>query len=155
MKRLIIGGVSLLAIAAVLVAMHMPGSPEAGGGFAAFHSSLGNGEPGPGNQAETWSEAMKLMQTDTALCEQPYFIEMYELSAGYFSDSADQANGKDFADLLFAHARESGFFTAEEAEGWIEHISAIPGQFVEIVRGDPAVLDSCYNFQVAAVGPPY
>ena len=44
--------------------------------------------------------------------------------------------------------------TPEAAEGWIDHIQAIPGQLIAIIREDPAVLDSCANYSVALVGPP-
>ncbi len=121
-----------------------------GGGtaFAALHgqsASEQGGDPSP---------AVSLMQTDTALCDQPYFIAVYELSADYFSRGIENVELQEFETLMFGHARESGFFTEEEAEGWIQHIAAIPGQLIQIYRDDPTVLDTCFNFQVAAVGPP-
>jgi hypothetical protein len=47
-----------------------------------------------------------------------------------------------------------GASTAGDREAWVDHVKDIPGQLVEIIREDPAVVDSCANFSVALVGPP-
>lgn len=117
--------------------------------FAALHGNTATADS-PGADG---SNAVALMNTDTALCDQPYFAEVYALAVEFFSGSEEEITAENLAALMFDHARHSGHFTAEEAEGWIEHIKAIPGQFVEIYREDPTVIDNCYNFQVAAVGP--
>ncbi len=142
-----IAAILILGILAGLVIAHAPitGHFSGNDSFAALHGSGEGAVP---------SSAMSLMQTDTALCDQPYFIEVYELSVSYAAVGSENMQAEEFADILFTHARESGYFTAEEAESWIEHIEAIPGQLVDIYREDPTVLDNCYNFQVAAVGPP-
>ena len=143
-----------LGAALVFVGLHLHGGSSGSTDFAALHSRLaGNGSLSTG-QSDSPSDAVLLMQTDTALCDQPYFVALYELSADYFARGIDNADAGEFAEIVFDHARNSGFFTAEETEGWIDHISAIPGQMVEIYRNDPTALDTCYNFQVAAVGPP-
>lgn len=130
------------------------GQSDGGVDFARFHGGLGKQHLSPDDSTAAAGSAMSLMQTDIALCDQPYFVEVYELSVEYFATGIDNVQAEDFAELMFDHARHSGYFSAQEAEAWIEHIKAVPGQFVEIIREDPAVLDNCYNFQVAAVGPP-
>ena len=131
-------------------AMHLP---FATGETADIHGNIMSlhGE----YQTTETSAAMLLMQTDTALCEQPYFIEVYALSQEYFTTHGDRAETEEFSKIMFDHARNSGHFNAHEAEGWIEHIKDIPGQFVSIYKEDPDFLNSCYGFQVAAVGPPH
>ena len=138
----------LIGIVLGALAMHLNfgagTAPESGFSLAALHG---------GGQAPQTSAAA-LMQTDTALCDQPYFQEVYGLSVDYFSQNSTTANAEEFASLLFDHARNSGHFNPEEAEAWIGHIKNIPGQLIEIYAEDSTSLDSCYNFQVAAVGPP-
>jgi len=146
--------ISLFAgVGLTLVLLHLDssvfGDGESGHSLAALHGNV--------TQADSQSEmsaAMQLMQTETALCDQPYFREVYELEVEYFSRDASEITAEGNAELLFEHARTSGHFTAEEAEGWIAHIKDIPAQLVDIYLEDSTVLDSCYNFQVAGVGPP-
>ncbi len=142
-----------LALGGAAIVLHLPGS-SANETFARLHGASAETDSHLVESGHAPSAAMRLMQTDTALCDQPYFIELYELNADYFAKGIDQASAEELEGIIFTHARESGHFTPEEAEGWIAHIQAIPGQFVDIYREDPTVLDNCYNFQVAAVGPP-
>jgi len=148
-------GISLgmvITLAADPITKHLTNSNA---GFAGHISSTENAAFQLHGNESTSSPAMSLMQTDTALCDQPYFVEVYEISASFFSAGAENIQADEFADLLFGHARDSGYFSEQEAEAWISHIKDIPGQVVEIFREDPTVLDNCYNFQVAAVGPPF
>lgn len=124
------------------------------GNFAQFHSRTDAADSSFAGNSTLSSPAVILMQTDTALCDQPYFVELYELSISYFSTGSENVNAEEFAENIFDHARNSGYFTAEEAQTWINHINNIPRQFVEIFEEDPTVLDSCIDFQLAAVGPP-
>lgn len=122
--------------------------------FASLHDNIANTLSTGDESHSTPSAAMRLMQTDTALCDQPYFVEVYELSKDYLSRGAESAQEDEFAELMFSHARNSGFLSPDEAEAWIEHIKAIPGQMIDIYSEDPNALDTCLDFQVAAVGPP-
>lgn len=122
--------------------------------FASFHGRPDTAGTHNTENSTLPSPAVSLMQTDTALCDQPYFIEMYELGVAYFSAGIENVQAEDFSKIVFDHARNSGYFTTEEAENWISHIKDIPGQTVEIFREDPTLFDNCFNFQVAAVGPP-
>jgi len=141
----------VISHAADPIASHLSSTP----GFAGHYSNTENaGFQFHGNDSAP-SPTMGLMQTDTALCDQPYFVEVYELSVLFFTENVENTRANDFADVLFGHARTSGHFSEEEAEAWITHIKGIPSQLVEIYREDPTVLDNCYNFQVAAVGPPF
>lgn len=124
------------------------------GDFAGLHGRLDAAGTHNAENSTMPSPAVSLMQTDTALCDQPYFIEMYELGAAYFSAGIENIQAEDFSEVLFDHARNSQYFTTQEAESWISHIKDIPGQTVEIFREDPTLFDTCYNFQVFAVGPP-
>lgn len=123
-------------------------------GFARFHPGEGATASNSADNSTTPSPAIRLMQTDTALCDQPYFVELYELSNSSFSPGAEKLRAEEYAEVVFEHARNSGYFTAEEAETWIRHIENVPFELVGILEEDPAVFDSCYNFQVAVVGPP-
>lgn len=123
-------------------------------GFAILHGRAAVGHAQGLSEESNPANAMSLMQTDTALCDQPYFVEVYELNVAMFSQGVESVRPEQLAEAMFDHARNSGYFTPEQAEAWIDHIKDIPGQFVDILREDPSVLDSCYNFQVASVGPP-
>ena len=141
----------VIAHAAAPISHHFTGSS----GFAGHYLNGNNTGFQLHGDETTPSPAMSLMQTDTALCDQPYFVEVYELSVSFFSSGDENIQADEFADLLFGHARDSGYFSEEEAQAWINHIKDIPSQVVAIFHEDPTVLDSCYNFQVATVGPPF
>lgn len=121
--------------------------------FAGLHTNFLGTESSSSENLSSHSNATALMQTDTPLCDQPYFRELYSITNDYFSEPSSVNQADEFAEIVFNHARSSGYFSPNEADAWIEHIIDIPGQLVEIHDEDPAVFDSCYSFQVAAVGP--
>lgn len=124
------------------------------GDFADFHAGVNSTGAHDPESSTKPSPAVSLMRTEIGLCDQPYFIEMYELGAAYFSAGIENARTKELEGLVFDHARNSGYFTMQEAEDWISHIKNIPGELIEIFREDPTLFDTCFNFQVALVGPP-
>ena len=142
-----------LVLGGVLM-MHLQGSAQ---GNSAVHpgiTDLHNSVRSTVSAESKMSETQRLMNSDIALCDQPYFAEVYALSVEFFAQDVDEVSGEQLAEVMFDHARHSGYFSSAEAEAWIDHIKDIPQQFVDIYREDPSVLDSCYDWQVAAVGPP-
>jgi len=96
---------------------------------------------------------VSIRQNDGALCGTPFYDDLYELTVAVFSIGADKVKAVDYEQQVFALIRSTEEFEGY-AEAFVEHAKDIPRQLVEIIREDPAVLDSCSNFSVALVGPP-
>ncbi len=143
----------LLGIAIAHAGIPLLGQDNQALDFASLHRKLAGSDQQVSQNSVQASAATTLMQTDTALCDQPYFMDLYKVTQSYFSIDSKEPSSDEFADIVFEHARNSGYFSAEEAGQWIEHIIEIPEQFVAIHRADPKVFSSCHSFQVAAVGP--
>jgi hypothetical protein len=77
----------------------------------------------------------------------------YALSAEMLGTSARGLDFADYRDRSYAIFREFGVSMGMSPEGMVDHLKAIPGQMVEIVKDDPKVLDSYDNFVVALMGP--
>ena len=97
---------------------------------------------------------VSIRQNDYALCTDPFYVGIYELSARVFAAGADTVDVADYEREIFAYVRSREDMSVEQADAFIDHIQDIPRQLVEIIDEDPAVVDSCANFSVALVGPP-
>ncbi|MSR10913.1 MAG: hypothetical protein EXR84_03835 [Gammaproteobacteria bacterium] len=97
---------------------------------------------------------VSIRQEDFDLCTQEFYVGIYELAKEVFANGADNVTAEYFQERTFAYFRSREYFSAEAAEGWVEHAKDIPGQLLTIIREDPAVLDTCANFSIALVGPP-
>ncbi len=97
---------------------------------------------------------VSIRQNDYALCGRALYDELYALTVEVFADGAENVNLSEYEQKVFALAIHSEEFSGASVEAVIDHIKDIPRQLVEIIREDPAVLDSCSNFSVALVGPP-
>src|ERR1700754_4473912 len=93
----------------------------------------------------------------TPTCEDPLTRASYDVYRAAF------ANGPDKVDLpAFEHQERASIRAYVASQGWppgdadrlIDHLKDIPRQFVEIVKDDPKVLDSCEAFSLAMSGPP-
>ena len=141
---IILGSVfGVLALAAVV----LHAFPLAGHGHLA-HFNPNHGNPPAANESVT----IQLNEPGFARCGQPFFDSVYKLTKDIFSVGADNVVLEDYENQLFALIRDSETFKADP-EPFIEHIKAIPGQTIDIVKEDPDVLETCENFQVAMVGP--
>lgn len=144
----------IIGLVIALLGSHLASNTPQQSLIERFHNGAGALDSQIENSASPLLSALQTMNSETALCDQPYFAELYDLNVAYFASKADNIDAVEFADVIFDHARQSGHFSPQEAEAWIEHIELIPGQLVEIIEEDPTVLENCYNWQVAAVGPP-
>lgn len=102
----------------------------------------------------TETVTVSIRQNDRALCGTAMYDKLYALTVAVFADGAEHVNLADYEQQVFALATASEEFAGASAAAIIDHLKDIPRQLVEIIREDPAVLDSCSNFSVALVGPP-
>ena len=119
---------------------------------------LGSQE-GASNSEE--SVTFSIRQNDFDLCEDAFYVGLYDLSIEVFAVGAENVDVADYQRQIFHYIRTTDTFTMGDGastvgdrEAWVDHVKDIPGQLVEIIREDPAVVDSCANFSVALVGPP-
>ncbi len=113
-----------------------------------------SGRVGDVMHSDNESVTVSIAQNDFDLCTDPFYIGFYEITRQVYAVGIENVTVAALEDKTFSYIRSQAQFTPQQAEGWIEHIKAIPGQLVMIIREDPAVLDSCANFSVALVGPP-
>jgi len=95
-----------------------------------------------------------IRQNDFDLCEDPFYVGFFDLSVDIFGVGVEQVNVTDYQQKVFHYIRTTDTFAEGDREAFVDHVKDIPRQMVEIIREDPAVLDSCANFSVALVGPP-
>jgi len=97
---------------------------------------------------------VNLRQNDFELCTRQFYVDLYELTVAVFAPGAVNVKLAELEEQIFTLVRTSDEFAGGGAEAFVEHIKDIPAQLLQIIREDPAVLDSCANFSVALVGPP-
>ncbi len=97
--------------------------------------------------------SVSIRQNNIALCGQEFYDNFYALTLSVFAVGAANVSTEEYTRRVFSLVRSSQEF-AGETEAFVDHIKDIPGQLLQIIREDPAVLDSCANFSVALVGPP-
>lgn len=97
---------------------------------------------------------VSIRQNDRALCGTAMYDKLYALTIALFAEGVEQVQLAEYEQQVFTLAVASEEFAGASAEAIIDHLKDIPRQLVEIIREDPAVLDSCSNFSVALVGPP-
>ena len=126
-------------------------------GLAVVVTSLVISAAANGQQHESESSqapaSVSIRQNDIALCGQEFYDNFYALTLSVFAVGAANVSTEEYTRRVFSLVRSSKEF-AGKSEAFVDHIKDIPGQLVEIIREDPAVLDSCANFSVALVGPP-
>ncbi len=104
--------------------------------------------------SETGPVTVSIRQNDYSLCGTAMYDDLYAHTVEVFAVGAENVNLSDYEQKVFALAVGSEVFSGASAEAIIDHLKDIPRQLVEIIKEDPAVLDSCSNFSVALVGPP-
>ncbi len=117
--------------------------------FKTLHGESQNSDPLTNNTSIT----IKLNEPQFAVCGQRFFDSVYELTKAVFVVGADNVVLSEYENKMFDLIRHSEEFK-DDPQAFIDHIKAIPGQTIDIVKEDPKVLDSCENFQVSMVGPP-
>ena len=140
-------GLSVLALFAVY--LHAPGHSPAAHGLA-IHGAA-NAETAGSEGPVTVSFAQN---DDFYLCNDPFWLGVYEMMKEVYAIGIENVSVELLQEKTFSFMRSWPDFTPEQAEGWVEHVKDIPAQFIVIIQEDPAVLDNCANFSVAAVGPP-
>jgi len=141
---LIISGVIGVFVLAALLLHVLPADGQSALGEG--HFSHAKAEPGDD------TVTIKLNEPGFARCGQGFFDSVYELTKNVFSVGVENVVLSDYENRMFDLIRNSEEFK-DDPEPFIDHIKAIPGQTIEIVKEDPQVLDSCENFEVAMVGP--
>lgn len=134
-----------------LTALHLHGQDH----FPVAHSITMHGDGDAPAPSGAGPVTISFAQNDDFyLCNDPFWLGVYDMMREVYSIGIDNVTVELLQEKTFAFMRSWPEFTPEQAEGWVEHVKDIPGQFVTIIREDPAVLDNCDNFSVAAVGPP-
>lgn len=146
MKKMAIIFASLFGVL-VLAAVVLHALPIKGHGHLPDFKSL-HGNPHTDGESIT----IKLNEPQFAICGQRFFDSVYELTKAVFVVGADNVVLSEYEDKMFDLIRNSEEFK-DDPQAFIDHIKAIPGQTIDIVKEDPEVLNSCENFQVAMVGP--
>lgn len=77
----------------------------------------------------------------------------YDLTRETLGGSAPPLDFASYRDRSYAIFRAFGASMGMAPEGMVDHLKDIPAQLVEIVKDDPAVLDSYDSFIVALMGP--
>ena len=159
MVKAIIGVIAALGLA--VVAAHGVGSLHQVGSDGGEESSLiqrFHGEETERRPSDTELEepaTFSMAQNDDFyLCNDPFFLGIYEVITETYTIGIENVTVELLEENIFGFIRSWPGYSPEEAEGWVDHIKLIPGQFVEIAREDSAVIDNCDNFSVAMVGPP-
>lgn len=99
------------------------------------------------------TRTIKLNNHKQMVCGKAFFDSSYALAKEVFAVGANNVVLSEFEEKAFEFVRHSDSFSGDK-EAYIEQIKDLPRQIIEIVKDDPAVLDSCENFQVAMMGPP-
>jgi len=145
-------GLSVLAMLAVH--LHAPGHSPATHGFALHGAADAETAERGGTVTEGPVTVSFAQNDDFYLCNDPFWLAVYEMMKEVYAIGIENVTVELLQEKTFAFMRSWPDFTPEQAEGWVEHVKDIPAQFVVIIQEDPAVLDNCANFSVAAVGPP-
>lgn len=152
MKTAIIITVAGLSLAALAYLLHRP---DLDGGavshtFMALHAQSAD----TAVEASTGPVTVSMAQNDFDLCRDDFYIGFYELTSALYASRGKGVTVPELETNMFDYIRNYPTLSDAEAEGWVEHIALIPGQLVDIIAEDPAVIESCANFSVALVGPP-
>lgn len=97
---------------------------------------------------------ISMAQNDFDLCQDAFYIGFYELTSALYDRDGEGVTVSELETKMFEYLRSYPTLSDAEAEAWVEHIALIPGQLVDIIAEDSAVIESCANFSVALVGPP-
>ncbi|HEY7799618.1 MAG TPA: hypothetical protein VIA80_12685 [Hyphomonadaceae bacterium] len=86
----------------------------------------------------------------------PFIRQYYELTKAAFANGADKVDFAAYREKSYAIFRAfGGAQGGKEGEAaMLDHLKDIPRQMVDIVKGDPSVLESYDRFWIALSGPP-
>jgi len=152
MKTAIIITVAGMSLAAIAYLLHRP---DLDGG-AMSHTFMALQGQSADNSADTSSGpvTVSMAQNDFDLCRDDFYIGFYELTSALYANREEAVTVAELENTMFSYIRSYPALSEAEAEAWVEHIDLIPGQLVDIIAEDPAVIESCANYSVALVGPP-
>lgn len=161
---IMIGGASLL-VTAVFVMAHMPLNESRNEESSAIQHIFEHSRPNSAHAQQagesTTAEHNKTPVTlgfgqtdDYNLCNDEFWVGVYDFMKDVYIIGIENVSVELLEEKTFDYFSGLPNLSREETDAWIDHIQDIPAQFVEIIREDPAVLHSCANFSVAAVGPP-
>ena len=103
----------------------------------------------PPNQA-----SINLQGNDTAaFMANPNIRAYYDLTVKTFAGGADKVNFPAYREQSYVLFRAMGVSMDVGPAAMQDHLKDIPGQVLQIVREDPAVLKDFEAFKVALVGP--
>ena len=98
--------------------------------------------------------SINLQGNDTAaFMANPKIRAYYDLTVKTFADGADKVNFPVYREQSYALFRDMGVSMGVGPAAMQDHLKDIPGQVLQIVREDPAVLKDFEAFKVALVGP--
>lgn len=152
MKTAIIISVAGVSLAALAYFLHRP-DPDNGVMSRTFMALHGQSEDAAVDVG-AGSVTVSMAQNDFDLCQDDFYIGFYELTSALYASRGKGVTVPELETSMFDYIRNYPTLSEAKAEGWVEHIALIPGQLVDIIAEDPAVIESCANFSVALVGPP-
>jgi len=98
--------------------------------------------------------SINLQGNDTAaFMANPKIRAYYDLTVKTFTDGPDKVNFPVYREQSYALFRDMGVSMGVGPAAMQNHLKDIPGQVLQIVREDPAVLKDFEAFKVALVGP--
>lgn len=104
--------------------------------------------------APTGQASMNLQGNDTAaFMANPNIRAYYDLTVKTFAGGADKVNFPVYRNQSYALFRAMGVSMGVGPAAMQDHLKDIPGQVLQIVREDPAVLKDFDSFKVALIGP--
>lgn len=107
----------------------------------------------PDGNAASGEVTTNIQGDQAAWIANPNVRAFYDLTKDRLASSAPNLDFGDYRDKSYAIFRALGTSMGMAPEGMVDHLKDIPGQLVEIVKDDPAVLDSFGNFIEALMGP--
>jgi len=121
---------------------------------AALLAALALGAPAQAQAPAPPGETTANLQGDAqSWINDPHWHAYYDLTKATFAKGAAHVDVADFEQKSFAIFRDFGEKRGVGAAHMQDHLKLIPRQIVQIVREDPAVLDSYGSFVAATFGP--
>jgi hypothetical protein len=96
---------------------------------------------------------MSLQGGGVPTCEEQHRRDFYAFTVAAFAIGPGHIDVSAYEQKVYALYRELAVFRGADPEAMVDHIKAIPRQMIDIVKKDPAVLESCTNFSTALSGP--
>ncbi len=113
----------------------------------------GTATPQPAQPASGGDVTVNIQGDQSPWINNDHMRAFFALSVERLGKVAPKLDLADYRDRSYVIFRALGKSMGMSPDGMVDHLKAIPGQMVDIVKDDPKVLDSYDNFIVALMGP--